>query len=247
MRIRNTLIVLASTLAVGSAHAAGLKDRSPEGVKLTGTWRLDPHRSDDPVEVMKRAERAEIEKRRRQIEDRSRGASDGPWGRDENEGSWPGRMPSDRPGRHEPFPGRTDGGVTIDPTGGSTGVSWGSARRRTASDDFLLALDPNPETLTIVDSGGRVSVSEDKLETDCLAGEVSPIADTFGDGDRRCGWRGRAWVIETTRIERFKRADRFELSRDGQKLIYTSTASGSRIPTIKVSRTYTLVSSTASR
>lgn len=238
MRIRYTLIVLASTLAVG-VHAAGLKDQSPDGVKLTGTWQLDPHRSDDPVVVMKRAEKAEIAKRRRQIEDRSRGASDG-------DGPWDGRMPSDQHGGRDPYPGRRDGGVTIDPTsGGSTDVSWGTARRRSASDEFLLALDPNPETLTILDSGRRVSVSEDKLETDCTAGEVSPVADAFGDGDRQCGWRGRAWVIETTRIERFKRTDRFELSRDGQQLVYTSTATGSQIQTIKVSRTYTLVSSTA--
>jgi hypothetical protein len=240
MWIRHSLMVLASTIAVGSTHAASLKEQPPEGVKLTGTWQLDQDRSDDPVEQMKKAEKAEIAKRRREIEDRNRSTSD-PFGRDDYDGPWDGSMPGDRHRRRDPFPDRTEGGVMVDPTGnGSIDVSWGKARSGSLSDEFLLALDPNPATLTIADWGRRVSVSEDKLETECIAGEVRPIADAFGDGERECGWHGRAWVIETTRTERFKRTDRFELSKNGKVLKYTSSASGARIPSIKVSRTYTL-------
>jgi hypothetical protein len=239
MRIRNTFIVLAGSLAMAGAWAASLKDKPPEGVKLSGSWKLDPSRSDDAAEAMRKAEKAEIAKRRRQIEernDRDRDVyDDRPWHPD-------GRNdPRNR--RRDPFPDRGDDGVTIDPNG-EMDVTWGTARPRSASDEFLLALDPNPETLTIMDWGNRVSVSEDKLETDCFAGEVRPIADAFGDGDRQCGWRGRAWVIETKRVERFKRTDRFELSKDGKELRYTSTAAGANIPTIKVARTYTLVPAT---
>lgn len=236
MRTRHVLVVLASCLAVGSTHAASLKDKPPEGVKLSGAWKLDPYNSDDPVEAIKKAERAEMAKRQRDIEDRNRDQYD-PWD----------PMQRDRTGsrRRDPFPERRDDGVTIG-RGGDIDVSWGKTRTRSASDEFLLALDPNPATLTIMDWGNRVSVSEDKLETDCYAGEVHPIADAFGDGDRQCGWRGRAWVIETTRTERFKRTDRFELSKDGKQLKYTSTAAGSKIPTIKVARTYMLEPATKS-
>jgi hypothetical protein len=242
MRIRTTLIVLASALAAANAQAA-LKEQPPEGVRLTGTWQLDSQRSDDPAQVIEKAEKAEAANHRRQIEERDRGA-DRSWG-DENDGPWNDRndgLPGDRHGRRDPFPGRRDDGVILDPTGRDNSVTWstGTARRRTASDEFLLQLDPNPQTLTIQDWGSRLLVWEDKLDTDCRAGEVAPIADAFGDGERQCGWRGRAWVIETRRTDRFKRTDRFELSKDGQQLAYTSTATGSDIPSIKVSRVYRL-------
>jgi hypothetical protein len=228
MRTRPILLFLAGCLVTGSTQAA-LKDKPPQGVKLSGLWKLDPYNSDEPVEQLKKAEKAEMAQRQRQIEERNRDLNE-PWD----------PTYRDRAGsrRYDPFPPRQDDGVVI----GRNDVdwSWGKTRTRSASDEFLLALDPNPATLTIVDWGNRVSVSEDKLETDCFAGEVHPIADAFGDGDRQCGWRGRAWVIETTRVERFKRTDRFELSEDGKTLKYVSTAAGARIPTIKVSRTYRL-------
>jgi hypothetical protein len=236
MRIRNTLIVLASALATASAQAA-LKERPPEGVKLSGIWQLDPHGSDDPAQVIEKAQKAEEASRRRQVEERTRGA-DRTWG-DDNDGPY-GRLPTDPRNRNDPFPRREDRSDTLDPFGRETSVSWGTPRRRTASDEFLLQLDPNPQTLTIQDWGSRVLVWEDKLDTDCKAGEVAPIADAFGDGERQCGWRGRAWVIETRRTDRFKRTDRFELSKDGQQIAYTSTASGAGIASIKVSRIYRL-------
>jgi hypothetical protein len=237
MRTRHVVLVVASCLAVASTQAASLKDKPPEGVKLSGAWKLDPYNSDDPVEAIRKAEKSETVKRQREIEDRSRDRYE-PWDPTQR----------DRAGnrRYDPFPDRRDDGVTIE-RGGNIDLSWGKTRTRSASDEFLLALDPNPATLTIMDWGNRVSVSEDKLETDCYAGEVHPIADAFGDGDRQCGWRGRAWIIETTRTERFKRTDRFELSKDGKQLKYTSTAAGSKIPTIKVARTYTLEPATASK
>jgi hypothetical protein len=36
-----------------------------------------------------------------------------------------------------------------------------------------------------------------------------------------------------------KRTDRYELSKDGKTLTYVTTASGDRIPKIKITRTYT--------
>ncbi len=231
MRSRHLLIVLAGALAMADAQAA-LKDQPPEGVKLSGTWKLDPGRSDDPLEALKRAEKAEIAQRQRQIEERTRDRTGtGPLGDDD----W---GPGDQSHRRDPFPGRRGDGVIFGD--GDVDVTWGKPRRSVSS-EFLLGLDPNPATLTIVDWGNRVSVSEDRLETDCFAGEATPIADAFGDGERQCGWRGRVWIIETTRVERFKRTDRFELSKDGKELKYLSTASGSTIPTVKVSRTYMLV------
>jgi hypothetical protein len=240
MRTRPILLFLAGCLVAGSTQAA-LKDKPPQGIKLSGHWKLDPAQSDDPAEQINKADKAEIAKRRREIEDRTRTTYDD----DSPYDPWtPGSRDRSR-NRHDPFPSRRDDGVTIE--GSGVDEKWGTTRSRSVSNDVLVSLDPNPATLTIVDAGNRVSVSEDRLETECIAGEPQPIADPFGDGERRCGWSGRAWVIETKRVERFRRTDRFELTNDGKALKYTSTVAGPRIPTVKVARTYTLVPATSTR
>lgn len=250
MPIRNTLIVLMGTLAVGTALAASFDKKPPEGVKLSGTWRLDPQRSDDPAEVIQKAAANAKADREREIEGR-RSACVDPWGREDND-TWgkplpPTRMPGEERCRRDPFPdrgrddpfGRGRDGTTIDPTGsgGSVVFSKGNANGNVRN-EYLLQLDPSPDMLTILDSGSRVSVSENRLETDCSAGAAEPIADSFGDGERRCGWKGKAWIIETTRTKRFKRTDRFEMQKGGKTLLYTTTATGQQMPSIRISRIY---------
>ncbi len=79
-----------------------------------------------------------------------------------------------------------------------------------------------------------------EANTECAAGVKVAISDANGDAERNCGWDGRAWVVETARGKNFTRTDRYELSKDGKTLTYVTTASGSRMPKIKISRTYTL-------
>jgi hypothetical protein len=263
-----TSAALACALLVATAEAASLKNKPPEGVKLTGTWRLDAERSDDPREVLDRAAKAARQKQ----EDARIGRSDrggvfgdddpldryrrGPYGDSRYDPMDRGRDPYGRrmPGDYPDDPRRTSdgtvfrrdrGSTTIDPTGGEVSASWGTGPQ-SINNVWLLQLDPSPDTLTVVDSGTHVSVSENKLETECKAGESAPIADSFGDGQRRCGWGGKAWVIETKRDKRFTRTDRFELARNGTTLTYVTTASGSNMPSIRIVRTYERVPAPAS-
>lgn len=268
MLIRKPLILLTSVLAAallasGPVAAAGLKDKPPSGVKLSGAWRLDPQRSDDPRVVMERA--AKTERQRHDPEpDYDRGGvfdrdcrtdpigradptgrdTIDPLGRDCRD---PWSRGGPYAGRRSPFPDdsyrRDRGGpsTTIDPTGGGGSISWGTGGVGGITNEWLLQLDPSPDNLTILDGGTRVSVSENKLETACSAGQTEPVADSFGDGERRCGWSGKAWVIETTRGKRFKRVDRFELAKNGAVLNYTTLASGQNVPPVKIFRTYELV------
>jgi hypothetical protein len=264
---------LVLALALGTATAASLKDKPPSGVKLSGTWRLDSERSDDPREVLERAAKAAREKQEdARIARSDRGGvfgDDDPLGR--HDGSWgrgpygdPRQGPMDRsggpydrrtlPGEYPDDPRRTTDGTvlrrdrgpaSVDPTTGDVSASWGTGAQ-SINNVWLLQLDPSPDMLTVVDNGTHVSVSENKLETECKAGEKAPIADSFGDGQRQCGWNGKAWVIETKRDKRFTRTDRFELSKNGAVLTYVTTASGSNMPSIRISRTYTLVPATTS-
>jgi hypothetical protein len=241
MRILTSLIVLAIAVAAGTASAARLKDKPPEGVNLKGTWKLDPNRSDDPAQAIDRAVRTATMKDDRGIDEWSRSGrimDDDDWDDYGRNDDWRRGTADRRPGdvRHR------DRSTTIDPLGREASVTWGTGSAQFLQSELLaLQLDPNPGTLTILDWGNRLSVSEDKLETVCTAGQTEPIADAFGDGERRCGWNGRTWIIETKRPRRFTRVDRFELSRDGKSIIYTTAATGPRIPSIKISRTYTLV------
>jgi hypothetical protein len=260
---------LVLALAFGTATAASLKDKPPSGIKLSGTWKLDSERSDDPREVLDRAAKTAREKQEdARIARSDRGGvfgDDDPLGRydrgpygDPRSGPMDrGRGPYDRrlPGDYPDDPRRTTdgtvlrrdrdrGSTTVDPTSGDVSASWGTGAQ-SINNVWLLQLDPSPDTLTVIDNGTHVSVSENKLETECKAGEKAPIADSFGDGQRQCGWNGKAWVIETKRDKRFTRTDRFELGKNGAILTYVTSASGSNMPSIRIFRTYTLVPATA--
>ncbi|HVY80989.1 MAG TPA: hypothetical protein VG994_08420 [Steroidobacteraceae bacterium] len=266
------LLLYGSALVLVTAEAASLKDKPAQGVTLNGTeWRIDPYRSDDPDQVIERAQR---EKEEHDRNSRSGGMDrdvfgggrdgpigGGPIGGEDNHGTWGGGAP---------FPGRSDGGefpdggarpggtlprdtrgggyghdtgrssTDIDPTGSSASASIQLGNLGGIRNEFVGQLTRNPDTLAFREVNQRVAVSEDKLETECAAGSKEPISDSFGDGERRCGWDKRAWVVETTRGKHFSRTDRYELSKDGKTLTYVTNASGAGMPSVKIRRVYTL-------
>jgi hypothetical protein len=261
------LVLYASALGMAATlQAASLKDKPAKGVTLAGTaWRIDPYRSDDPEEVIDKAQRQKEDQDRdsRRV-DRGdvlgRDRSGGPLGGGENNhGTWGG---GGFPGRGTDFP---DGGSSRTPSmprGGDRGGGYGQRTDRTSTDidptgssssatiqiggrggirnEFVGQIAKNPDTLAFREADQHVTVAEDKLETECAAGKKVPISDSYGDGERNCGWDGRAWVVETTRGKHFSRTDRYELSKDGKTLTYVTTASGAGMPKVKIYRVYTL-------
>jgi hypothetical protein len=103
---------------------------------------------------------------------------------------------------------------------------------------MLTDLAANPDKLAFALSEHTLKVSAGDASTECAAGVKVAISDASGDAERNCGWDGRAWVIETARGKNFTRTDRYELSKDGKTLTYVTTASGTRLPKIKITRTY---------
>ena len=49
------LIAACTVTLLSTAAMASLKEKPPKGVDLTGTWQLDPYRSDDPTAVLDQA------------------------------------------------------------------------------------------------------------------------------------------------------------------------------------------------
>jgi hypothetical protein len=223
--------VSASTLIL----AAGLKDKPPEGLKLAGTeWQLDPYNSDDGGEAIDRAARKAAEPSSSRAEGGGIFGRDDPIGRREP-GDTPtnGQFPTDR---NTGWPSRGGRSSTeIDPTGGGGSVTMQFGGRRGSI--FLEKLRTNPEKLSF-EGNQSLTVTADGIETECEVGAKSPFSDSYGDGERTCGWNGRAWVVETKRGREFSRTDRYELSKDGRTLRYTTSASEEGFGRVTIARRY---------
>jgi hypothetical protein len=242
------LTASASTLVV----AASLKDKPPEGLKLAGTqWQLDPYHSDDASNAIDRAARKASAPKSASRPGGVFGGDD-PFGRhgsDPTGGTFPTdrSRPTDRNGSTDrsrsadrttqgrwPDDGRNS--TDIDPTGANQAMTmqWGTQRGSV----MFEALRKNPDSLSFDEGTQSMTVSEDGLDTQCVAGKKEPFSDSYGDGERSCGWSGRAWVIETRRGRQFSRTDRYELSKDGRTLRYTTSATEDGMGRVTIERRY---------
>jgi hypothetical protein len=234
-RIASVALLLAFA---STALAAGLKDKPPEGVKLAGTeWQLDPYNSDDPSEAIERAARkTQQENSGRRAEPGDIFGGDDPLGRHRpGDPTDSDRFPSDGQSRSR-WPDRTS--PDIDPTGGGGTVTMQLGGHRGGS-IFLESLRSNPEKLTF-EGNQSVTVTADGITTECEAGKKEPFSDSYGDGERTCGWNGRVWVVETKRGRQFSRTDRYEISKDGRTLRYNTTASEEGLGRVSIDRRYQL-------
>jgi hypothetical protein len=230
-----SIVLLLGFATVATLALAGLKDKPPEGLKLAGTeWQLDPYNSDDPGEAIDRAARkAQQPSGERRTGGDIFGGDDPIGGRNPADPSNSGRFPSDSRSR---WPDRGTNPTDIDPTGGGGTVTmqWGGRR----GSIFFESLRSNPEKLTFSEGSQNLTVTADGLETECEAGVKTPFSDSYGDGERTCGWNGRAWVVETKRGRQFSRTDRYELSKDGRTLRYSTSASEEGMGRVTIDRRY---------
>jgi hypothetical protein len=221
---RQAIPLLALVLAQGGAFPVAfgaLRDRPPAGLVPEGVWRLDPTRSDDAEAVVDKARDA-------LTDDRARGL-DGGGRRGAGAGGYSGG-------------GMTRGGI------GGAGLGGGGdfghdaevaqARLDRRDDALLGALGRNPQTLMIRAAERELAVSADEDEQSCEAGVRSALSDRLGDAERECGWQGSVWVVETTRPTLGTRTDRYDFSRDGRLLTYTTLLRGEGLPRLKLRRVY---------
>lgn len=203
---------------------AGLRDSPPPGLDPAGLWRLDPAKSDAAEAVIDKAMDALIDNRASGLESRS--------GRPAGAGGFPsggGGMTRGSMGG-----GGLGGGGDF---GHDSGLDPEPAHDNTA-DEILRALEHNPQTLRFQAADHELKVFADDDEVACETGGVVTLSDRLGDGERQCGWQGRVWVIETTRSHAGTRIDRYEFSRDGRSLTYTTLLHGDALPRLKLTRVY---------
>jgi hypothetical protein len=218
---------MAALLASGVAGA--YKDAPPKGLVLDGTWVLDPARSDDAQAVMQKTQDDMRSQREQRAAGRDRGMGGG-------EGGW-GRGGGGRRGHHQDDAGGED----------SDNNRPNKATKQRGAGALIADLAANPDHLTITTAERTLTVTAAGHELDCEPGEPIAIEDGAGSAERRCGWQGRAWVLETKRARNGSRTDRYELSRDGRTLTYTTDLSIPRWAKIHLQRVYTLAPAVAAR
>jgi hypothetical protein len=266
-RLRVAVLLLAALAAAGGAAPvlASLREAPPKGVDLSGSWELDPVRSDDPEIVraqLREAMRQQMEKMRRQ---RRHGGWGGGGGDDDRNGDG---TDTEGGGRGSPGGGGGGGGRHRSPGGGGgggggaaggSGGGSGAGPGASASEDAPaeagergggpgggagpgrnpnFAALANPARVPFEQQPGTVHTALGDGPFDCEPGETVSVTDMQGMAERHCGWNGSAFIVTLDRKRGVSREDRFELSRDRRLLLYSTTLSGGKLPKVTVKRTY---------
>lgn len=202
--------VFAAVLALASSPCRG--GGPPEGVSLTGYWKLNRERSDDPDQKAREA----MEGMR--TGDAAPGGGESPTG----------------PGVDVMTPG--------DPRGhGPSGAPRGR-RPGTLGPDPRLGVFPEidqPKELTIAQRPTLVLIQEGDDEDDVRGihtdGQRRPIP---GGGEVSGAWEDGQLVVETRRDNGVRRVETFELSADGSELTVTRHLAAPRMPSLTITSLY---------
>jgi hypothetical protein len=224
------LFGIVAAAILGVAAGAELKHTAPARVNLAGLWKINPDLSDDPDKA--------VEKRRRDNTERSRGG--GPIGG--RTGTRGGGIVIDAGEILNDILGGTAGG------GRTAGGGGGGARDRPAGDpepysmrvplDSFLATVEQFEIAQEPDSLAIATVEETSV---CKPTDPGQAPVPGGElGERRCGWRGDAWVTEVTAPNGVIRTNRYELEKDGRQLVMTSEIKGAKaeLSGLRIKRVY---------
>jgi hypothetical protein len=249
LRVVALLVGALGAAGVAAPAFASLRNAPPKGVDLSGSWELDPVRSDDPEIVraqLREAMRQQMEKLRRKRgrggwgsggdEDRNGDGTDTSGGGRDSPGGGNGPEGGRGGGGRNRFPGGGGG------TGGGAGESPGDDSGPGRNPNFAALA--NPARVPFEQLPGSVRTALGDGPFDCEPGETVSVTDMQGMAERLCGWNGNAFVVTLDRKRGVSREDRFELSRDRKLLLYTTTLSGGKLPRVSVKRTYVRSSST---
>jgi hypothetical protein len=241
------LLTAASASVAAMLTSCAATDRlvtsAPQGVDLSGQWRLNENLSDDPARI---EEPKELPPR----------------------APSPGRNPGGfgKPGTT--IPGRPTGPGGIDPGGGgenltSTGVGATGfvpvlyaqdaalpasasdsdparpAGRRAGRDGTVSSMLSAPALLTISQSGGKIVVKSvsDGSSDEYTAGEQRTIPFGQTEADRSSGWRDTAFVVITKAHKGPSKEDDFALDSEGH-LIYATLVTHVKKGPIDFKRVY---------
>lgn len=127
------------------------------------------------------------------------------------------------------------GGAMGGARGGAPGEAGGDHESRRRQLEQRLATS---EQIQIAQQANALSLSTDNGSTSCDTPEKTQVSTPDGGmADRRCGWDGKSFVIETKSADGFTQRERYELAPDGRLLMVTQI-NAARMPKITVKRVY---------
>jgi hypothetical protein len=210
-------LVFAVTVVFAFAQRPARAEDPPEGVSLTGYWKLDRDRSDDPKQKAREA---------------MEGMRTGEY--------TPGGESPAGPGVDIMTPGdprvRNPSGV---PGGRRPGMFEPDPRRAVFSE-----ID-QPKELTIAQRSTLVLIQEGNDEGNVrgihMDGQRRPIPG--GGGEASGNWEDGQLVVKTWRDNGVRRTETFELSADGRELTVSVSIMAPRMPSLTITSVYLLTPS----
>ena len=229
--VNSLAIVLAACLPFSLSFAA-LKSTAPQGVNLSGRWKLSPELSEDPHAAVSVA-REEMKEKGKEARRKKKGRFSGGGMRPPEEKS---RLP---PGERVPSP---ESGRPTDGDSDTADEPDESAHREDV--DPLERAVTSPEEFAIQqESGAFVLMTSDATDT-CRTKQPGQVnVPGYGLSNRKCGWDKAGFVVEVEPKEGPLSTTRYEIDRESGRLFVTSQLKGERIPKISVKRVYERVES----
>lgn len=214
----SAIVVCASTVgaALGVLSGCGsmrLSSTPPPGERLVGDWKLDATRSDDLGKAVEEL-RAQAAKAHHHAPGGQQQPGFGGYGRRRG-GSAPGGQQGGQPGQAESSPDSGAGAQEFGP---------GPAPHVSAVDE-LMSNVPRGDYLRIAVSADAFTVTSGDSSDQYTPGLESDISAEQGDAQQISGWKGKAYVIDTTPQFGPEIIQSFEPTKDG-KLEMTVRLSG---------------------
>jgi len=212
--------LVAAAFLTGCAWSGGFGSDPPPGVRLAGSWKLDPVHSDDLGKAIEKL-RAQSAQRRRnaqseQAQDTSGGTEGPPTGHR--------RM---RRGQQGGQQGDQQGGSQNGAEYGPEGEEMGAGSPHPSVVDQLMSNVPTGDYLRIGVGADSFTVTSGDSSDRYTPGLQSDISAEQGDAQQMSGWKKAAYVIDTKPQFGAEVIQTFGLSKDG-KLVMTLRLSGGK-------------------
>ncbi len=230
-------------LLVGCATDSRLVAAAPQGVDLSGQWRLNLNLSDDP----QRLDEPKDQPPREPAPSRNPGGFGRPGTTMPGVPSGPGGIDPGGGGENLTRAARPASGLTpvlyaqstdLPASASDSGPSRPAPKGAKAASAVSHMLDA-PETLTISQSGSKVIVKSmsDGTSEEFTAGEQRTIPFGQTEADRSSGWRDAAFVVITKAKKGPSKEDDFALDSEGH-LIFATLVTHVRKGPIDFKRVY---------